>query len=67
MDTEDESIARRVGRRRRIGTEAREELEDKLIGETIKFGTEEEDSLNEDNEDASATMSDTAVEIIFHR
>ena len=61
MDTEDESIAERVGRRRRIRTEVREELEDKLIGETINFGTEEEESLNEDNEDVSTTMSDTAA------
>ena len=51
MDTENESIASRVGRRRRIRPEAREELENKLIGETIKFGNEEE----------ASTMSDAAA------
>jgi len=45
MDTGDESIASRVGRRRRTRPEAREELE--------------EDYLNED--EGTSTMSDTAA------
>ena len=61
MDTGDESIASRVGRRRRTRTEAREELENKLIEETIKFGTDEEDSLNENEDEGTSTMSDTAA------